>query len=263
MGIIILILVLILLLNPKVLPGLGSWLGGRSRKPYRQARWVWSSLSGTEDEAIRAEFEYGRECARAFAGQFSGSASPGDQELAAGIGARLASAVKDPRRRFRFNVAVSPVANAFALPGGFVFITDSLLELCGRNRDETAFFLGHEIGHVLRGHAKDHLMANTFLNAVSSRLPAAGRMLREVIGKGYARTLEFEADEEAVRLAAAAGFDPRASLSALKRLEQAAPGPSGLAEYLSSHPSMKERIGRISLSLRAFEAGLEGSKTQS
>ena len=248
-ALLILIIVLILLFNPNLLAGLGSWLGGHSRKPYRQAKWMWSSLAGTEDESVRAERDYGAECSRAFSKQFLGSVSRTDQEFAATIGARLADAVKDPRREFHITVVAAPFANAFALPGGFVFITRPLLDLCDHDRNEIAFFLGHEIAHILRGHAKDHLTANTFLNAVMSRLPVAGQMLREVVSKGYSRTLELDADREAVRLAAAAGFDAGASIRALKRLAQVSPDTSGLMEYLSSHPPISERIRELGVNL--------------
>jgi beta-barrel assembly-enhancing protease len=242
--------VLILLFNPKLLPGIGGWLGGQSRKPYRQAKWVWSSFTGSEDEQIKAEREFGQECAHAFAKQFSGSPSRADQELAATIGLKLADAVRDSRREFRFTVVESKLANAFALPGGFIFITGSLLDLCKHNHDEIAFFLGHEISHVLRGHARDHMTANVLLTAVMSRLPAAGQMLRHVIGKGYSQTLELEADQEGMRLASAAGYDARASIHALAQLSQVSPDAGGLAEYLSSHPQISERIRELEKRLK-------------
>ena len=244
-GLLILILVLYLLFNPKVLPGLGTRLGNQSRKPARQARWMWASFAGTEDESIRAEQEYGQECARVFSAQFRGKVSQTDRDLVANIGARLAEAVKDPRRKFEFAVADSNLANAFALPGGYVFITKSLLDLCERNQNEIAFFLSHEIGHVLRGHAKDRMTADTLLNAVGARLPAAGQMLRHLLSKGYSRMQEAEADQEAFRLAARAGFDAHASVKALERLGQVAPSSSGLMEYLSSHPPISERIEEL------------------
>jgi beta-barrel assembly-enhancing protease len=244
-GFLILILVLFLLFNPKSLPGLGSWLGGQSRKPVRQAKWMWSLFAGTEDEQIRAERDFGEECAREFSKQFPDSPSRAAQKVVEDIGGRLMDAVKDPRRKFRFTVIESALANAFALPGGFVFITGALLELCRNDRDEIAFFLGHEMAHILKGHAKDHMTANTMLNAVMARLPAAGQMLRQVISKGYSRTLELEADLDGARLAAAAGFDARASRNALKHLEQVSPDISGLSEYLSSHPPITERIREL------------------
>jgi predicted Zn-dependent protease len=245
MPILVFILILILFFNPKILPRLGHALGSHSRKPFRQAKWMWSDLTGTEDESIRAERDYGRECARAFARQFSGRASRPNQELVAAVGAELAAAVKDPRREFRFTAAPAAVCNAFALPGGFVFITESLLDLCEHDRGEIAFFLGHEIGHILRGHARDQLTASAFLNVVMARLPSAGPMLRQVLGKGYSRTMELEADREAARLAAAAGFDAGASIRALARLTRISPDASGLAEYFSSHPPFAERIREL------------------
>jgi predicted Zn-dependent protease len=206
-------------------------------------------MAGTEDEAIRAEHEYGAECARAFAAQFRGKVLPGDQELVNKIGAMLADSVKDPRRKFHIEVVGTSVANAYALPGGFIFITGALLDLCERDRNEIAFFLGHEIGHVIRGHARDQMTASTFLNAVMSKLPAAGQLLRTVVSKGYSQMQELEADQEAVRISSAAGFNTRSSITALQRLTMIAPDPSGLAEYLSSHPPVSERVRALEKSL--------------
>jgi predicted Zn-dependent protease len=249
-ALIIVIVLLFLFFNPKLLPGIGTWLGGKSRKPVRQAQWMWSSFAGTEEEAIRAEWEFGRECSQAFAAQFPGKVSQTDQELVENAGAELVRAIKNSHRQFNFKVVPATPANAFALPGGFIFITVSLLDLCRRDRDEIAFFLGHEIGHVVQGHARDRMTADTFLNAVMSRLPAAGRMLREVVSKGYSQEQELEADREAVRFASAAGFDARASVSALKRLAQFDPSPAGFAGYLSSHPPASERVRELEKRLK-------------
>ncbi len=231
------------------MPNLGHWLGWQSRKPFRQAKWMWSWFAGTEDESLRAEREYGRECAREFAKQFSGSASPASQELVNRVGLKLSAAVRDPHREFSFTVVPSTISNAFALPGGFVFVTEPLLNLCEHDRNEIAFFLGHEIGHILLSHAKDQLTASTLLNAIGSRLSGAGQMLRQIISKGYSRALELEADREAVRLAAAAGFDSCASVRALRRLAQVSPTNAGLAEYFSSHPQLSERIRELEQNL--------------
>jgi beta-barrel assembly-enhancing protease len=246
---IILIVLLYFILNPKSLPGLGTWLGGQSRKPVRQAKWMWQSFTGTEEDVIKAEREYGRECADAFLTQFPGKAPQEDRMLVENIGAKLADAAKDPLRKFNFTVIASAQANAFALPGGFLFITDSLLDVCERDRHAIAFFLGHEIGHVVRGHARDRMTAEVLLNAISSRLPKGGPMLRQMAAKGYSRMQELEADQEAVRIAATAGFDRIAAVSALKHLATVAPDPKGLAEYFSSHPPFAERIRELEKAL--------------
>jgi predicted Zn-dependent protease len=142
--------------------------------------------------------------------------------------------------------------NAFALPGGFVFVTEPLLDMCGADRDEIAFFLGHEIGHILRGHAKDQLTAGTFLCAVCARLPGAGPMLRQMLNKGYSRELELEADREGLRLARAAGFDPSGATRALGRLAQVSAHRPEVMEYFSSHPLVSERVAEIE---RCMQAG--------
>ena len=242
MPVLIFILILFLLFGSSHLGGVGTQLGKQARKPYRQAKWMFALLSGTEEESLRAEEEFGRECAREFSKQFSGIASVPDRDLVSAIGARLAKAVKDPRRNFQFSAIVSPTANAFALPGGFVFITTRLLDLAGRNPDEIAFFLGHEIAHVVCGHAKDQMSAGVILNAIATRLAGAGGLLSQVLAKGYSRSMELEADKEGVRLADAAGFSSKSSLQALRRLADIAPDVSGLAEYFSSHPTVQDRI---------------------
>ena len=241
----LLIVGLLLFFGANLLPRLGVWLGGRSRKPFRQAKWMWSWLAGTEAEAIQAEFDYGRECAREFAAQFSGKSPREKQEVVAAVGSRLADAVKDPRREFRFSLVRASVSNAYALPGGFVFITEPLFDLCAEDRDELAFLLGHEMGHVLRGHAKSQLTASTFLHAVTAQLSGAGLMLRQLLNKGYSRELELEADREGARLAAAAGFDPRAAARALQRLARVTGDNAGLMEYFSSHPPIAERVQKL------------------
>ncbi len=239
---ILVIVGLLLFFGARLLSSLGASLGVRSRKPFRQAKWIWSWFAGSEDESIQAEREYGRECAREFAAQFPGRPSRDNQALVDAVGSRLTAIVNDPRREFRFSVAASDTTNAFALPGGFVFITEPLLGMCGHDEAEIAFFLGHEMAHVLRGHTRDMLTANTLLKAVSARLPGSGTLLRQVIAKGYSRDLELEADREGARLMVVAGFDPGAAVRGLRHLEKASMDNMGIMEFFASHPPIAERV---------------------
>lgn len=86
------------------------------------------------------------------------------------------------------------------------------------------------------------MTVGTILNAIATRFAGAGGLLRQVLVKGYSRSMELEADKEGVRLADAAGYDSKSSILALRRLADVSPDISGLAEYFSSHPALKDRI---------------------
>ena len=238
----LLALVILLLWRGRGLPSLGRRLGERARKPFRQAGWICGSLAGSKADALRAEEQFGSECAREFSAQFPGEVAPDRQDWVAATGSRLADALADERRRFTFRAVAAPAANAFALPGGFVFVTGALLDLYAGCPDELAFVLGHEMGHVVKSHARDRLMAELVFDLLGRRAPGAGRVVRDLLGKGYAREQELEADRAAVRLLSTAGFDAGGALRALQRLEQLGPDRAGLAEYFSTHPSLAERV---------------------
>ncbi len=238
----LLALIIALLWRGRGLPALGRRLGERARKPFRQTRWLLGSVAGDEAEALSAEVAFGRECARELTARFPGPVAPDDQRRLSEIGARLAAARGDPPRPFDFRVVPSSDPNAFALPGGFVFVTDGLLRLNADDRDASAFVVAHEMGHVLLSHARDRFMADLVFDVVGRRVPAAGRVVREMLGKGYSRDQELDADREAVRLLQAAGFHPDGAVRALERLARHAPDQAGLAEYFSTHPPLHERI---------------------
>jgi len=237
-----LVLLIALLWRGRGLPALGRRLGQRARKPFRQARWLWGSLAGDEAEALSTEEAFGRECARELAASFPGRAAPDDQTRVADIGARLAAEQGHRSRSFELRAVAAPVPNAFALPGGFVFVTDALVRLCADDRDALAFVVAHEMGHVRLSHARDRLMADLVFDVVGRRVPAAGQVVREMLGKGYSRQQELEADREAVRLMVAGGFHPDGAVRALERLAQQDPGDAGPGEYFSTHPRIEERI---------------------
>ena len=248
-------LLIALLWRGRNLPALGRRLGEQARRPFRKARWIWGSMAGDQAEELRSEEAFGRERARELEAQFPGGVAPDDERRVAEIGARLGAALGEGPRSFAFRAVAAAVPNAFALPGGFVFITDALLRLCAEDRDACAFVVAHEMGHVLHRHARDRLMADVFFDVVGRRLPAAGRVVREMLGKGYSREQELEADGEAVRLMRAADFDPEGGVRALERLARLAPEQADLAEYFSTHPRLDERIRVLRETVRAGGKG--------
>ena len=157
-------------------------------------------------------------------------------------------------RTFHFDAFHCGEPNAFALPGGFIFISRPILDLCGWNDDEIAFILGHEMGHVLSGHAIDRIMTSSTMAAVSRAAPVQGPLgawLRNVgiryLETAYSRDNETDADQLGVRLAAAAGYDPQGAIRLLSRLAQLhqSPDPLALGEYFSTHPTAEIRIQAI------------------
>ena len=218
---------------------------------FRKARWMWESMTGSEAAAIRAEYGVGRSMAAAIHEQGRCNQDAGVHEFLDGIGQTLAQSVRNELHRFEVKAVAENHPTAFALPGGFIFVAPSLVELCGEDRDELAFVIAHEMAHVIRRHAITRLLSQKALSAASLASPGAralGPWIRKVglqwLERAYSRQQEFEADELGVLLMRAAGFDPAAATRALQRfasLDQ----PSdhfGLGPYLSTHPAIDDRI---------------------
>jgi len=239
----------------RVMSGLFYNLGrrmGRAAVPaIRKGRWIWDGLTGNEEDALRAETSLGA----ALATEVRASTDPGlrvDTALVQDIGQRLAKEVSDRRRRWRVEVIVAEDANAMALPGGFLFMSHALLDLCERRREELAFVLGHEMAHVLLGHAWDRMINQSALRAASVVVARAGPLgpwLRQnglqLLQSAHARDCEFEADREGRRLAGRAGYDPAGGVRLFGRLERFGGDPAGLGQYFASHPPAAERIAKL------------------
>jgi predicted Zn-dependent protease len=242
--ILIIVALFVLLFGGRHLPTLGKTAGQRARRPFWQFRWMWTTLTGDEADIVRAEREYGRECARAMRAECPPPQHRESTELLESIGARLAAAAPS-NYKFSFSAIGGRVENAFALPGGFIFVTESLIRLCGGDRDEIAFILGHEMAHVIHGDSRDRLMADALLGPVAARLPKGGRLLQEALSSGYSREQELAADRKGVELARGAGFDPSAAIVALRRLAKIS-GESGVLDsYFATHPPVEARIAAL------------------
>jgi Zn-dependent protease with chaperone function len=229
-------------------------LGRKAGAGLRKARWVWASSTGSEAEALEAEYQAGLDMARAWdrSAVFDDDAS--SRELLSGITSRLTARLTNQARRWRVVAMHSEDPGAFALPGGFLYVTRPLLELCRRDPDEVACVVGHEMGHVVRGHAMERVTNQLVLSAGirAARIPP-GLLSQWVLSAGasllrsaYSQDQELDADEFGARLAHAAGYDPRGAIRALERL-QALEVDEGvpLAEYFASHPPLALRIDRL------------------
>ena len=182
------------------------------------------------------------------------------------VGQRVAAVSGQPGARWTFTVLDSPTINAFAIPGGYVYVTRGLVALAG-DEAQLAGVLGHEVGHVVAGHsalrrertttASLGLLAGMIGLAVAGVDPqAAGAILDigQAAAGGYlaahSRSEELEADDLGVRYLARAGYDPYAQAEFLDRLTAWSALQARIAggsydanrvDFFSSHPATAER----------------------
>jgi len=231
---------------------LGRQLGRAAVPVIRKTKWIYDGLAGDEEQALRAEKSMGS----ALAAEFRTVAQPVNDSavtaLVDDLCRRLGACVRDKRRTFHCEVVHGDSPNAVALPGGFVFLSYSLVNLCERHPNELAFVIGHEMAHVIRRHAWDRMVNQAILRAasvVTARAGVLGGWLRkggfELLQNAHARNCEFEADELGFRLANAARFPPDGAVALLRRIERLGSDPGVLGQYFASHPPASERITRL------------------
>lgn len=229
-------------------------LGRKVGPKVRKAQWMWASFAGTEAEAIRLEHGVGVDLAEEAARQLALDPDPRTRCALGEVGRRLAACVANKQRSFHFDAFAAGEPNAFALPGGFIFVSRSILDLCRWDQSEMAFILGHEMAHVIRGHAIERIVTNTAVAAASRAAPVRGALggwLKTVgiqyLQTAYSRDHELEADRLGVRLLMAGGFDPEGAVRLLARLAnlKRSAEPASLGEYFSTHPTSEVRIQSI------------------
>ncbi|HHB52497.1 MAG TPA: M48 family peptidase, partial [Saprospiraceae bacterium] len=148
--------------------------------------------------------------------------------------------------------------NAFALPGGQVFITYALFSKL-QNEDQLAGVLGHEIGHVIGRHSAERMakqdLTQGLLNGVSvgfdpSTAQGAASIAR-MINMKYGRGDELESDELGVRFMIDAGYNPEEMIGVMQILKKSA-GPNRVPERMSTHPDPENRIQKIKTAIRKY-----------
>lgn len=241
--------------------GLFYSLGKKVGPKVRKVKWFWQSIAGSEADAIKIEYQVGRDLANEVRCQLDLDKEPKAEKILKEAGARLTACVANRSRKFSFEIIKGEEPNAFALPGGFIFVTNSLMELCQYNQDEVAFILAHEMGHVMRGHAMNRIISNSAIAAASRAAPVRGAIsgwVRKVgvqfLESAYSQDMESDADKLGVRLVGAAGYDPQACVRLLSRLSELGKpaGQFDLGGYFSSHPPFNVRIRNINSLLQKW-----------
>ena len=172
------------------------------------------------------------------------------------VGRWVAAQTERPDLPWRFGVLEAPQLNAFAVPGGTIFVTRGLVQRM-KSEAELAGVLAHEIAHVLRKHhlkaiqknAQAALAGEALNTALKDRAGAAREKLisfgTEMYGRGLDKSDELEADRLGVVIAARAGYDAYGLPSVIQTLQAMNPEDSGLALMFKTHPAPAERLDAL------------------
>jgi beta-barrel assembly-enhancing protease len=210
------------------------------------------------------EIRMGLAARQEMAAQFGGvDPSPEAQALVKKIGEELLQALDESlepggrsnpyREAFTFTLLDdTKTVNAFALPGGQIFITRALLTAL-KTEGQLAGVLAHEIGHVIERHSNQQMAKQQFFQGLAAAGGIAGgdaqsarmsQAVAQMAAMKYGRDDELQSDQWGVRLTAMAGYDPRAMIGVMEILEKAS-GGSGQPEFMSTHPSPANREQHI------------------
>ena len=185
------------------------------------------------------------------------------QRYVSGVGLRLARASERPNLPWHFAVVDEPAVNAFALPGGYIYITRGILAFL-HNEEQLAGVLGHEIGHVTARHSAQQYTKATSagigLTLLGIFVPEA-RPLQGVAETAlgvlflkHGRDDELQADRLGAQYTAKTGWDPRGvagMLRTLQRLDVASGSSEGVPNWLSTHPDPGDRVEQVTQYIQA------------
>jgi predicted Zn-dependent protease len=215
-----------------------------------------TGMMTTADE-VKIGREQNEKLLEAFGGAYD---DPALAAYVSTIGNKLAAKAERSDITYTFTVLNSPIVNALALPGGYIYVTRGLLALVG-NEAELAGVVGHEIGHVTARHHAQRQSSQTVAGVASLGVSILGAIAGLPLGHGtqmlagaflasYTRDQEYEADLLGIRYLNAAGYDPKAMASFLAKLngwtvlEQTIMGADSTdrLDYLATHPNTEDRV---------------------
>lgn len=207
-------------------------------------------VSLTVDQEITLGLQSAPEMIQEFGGEYR------DQKLRAyvdRVGEKLVEQTEAGRSPYKFDfhlLADEKTVNAFALPGGQIFITYALLKRL-KNEDQLAGVLGHEIGHVINRHSAEHIakqeLTQGLINATDIATGDAGmisRFVGSMINMKYGREDELESDEYGVKYMFESGYRPETMIDVMRILQDAS-GGGKQPEFMSTHPSPENRIQKL------------------
>lgn len=192
------------------------------------------------------------------------------------VGNAVAGNSKRSTIPYQFAVLESPVQNAFAVPGGVIFVSKALVSILD-DEAELAAVLAHEVGHVAAKHALKSTQRAQLISGVGTITAASvggdkGKKLASTIGdmqavlfdKGLDKEMEYEADLAAMESTYRTGYDPSAMIRVLEKLQKLeASSKDKKGSWFSTHPPLSERIARLQAQLKKYPDYAEQAKVPS
>ncbi len=223
-------------------------IGERLRRAAQSAAAVGRTLLPISTEK---EIEIGRGIAATVAGRYPVSGDTALTRYVNLVGLAVASEYPRDDVAYRFAVLETTDINAFAAPGGYIFITRGALNLM-ENEAVLAGVLGHEVAHVNRRHVIESIRKSDTMRAVRDQVNVSGAVLDQVVGAGanvlftgLSRGDELEADSLGMEYAASVGYDFSGLPAFVMRLgSHAGEGPA--AELFATHPRPSDRLAQLS-----------------
>lgn len=221
---------------------------------------------GIHQNDIEAEVQFGRDLAARILANHPLVEDPATQRYVNLVGSSVAMSAGRPELQFYFGVVDSDEANAFAVPGGYIFITSAALNRLN-NEAELAGVLGHEIGHIIAKHMVNELRIRgndgSAMAGLSSIIGGTTASFREAFDqaldkaadilfhRGYKMVDELEADQIGITLSAFSGYDPSGLKNFILRVKQFETPSS---DHSGDHPAHKVRTDAIDEALKANSA---------
>ncbi|MDM1548410.1 M48 family metalloprotease [Empedobacter falsenii] len=216
-------------------------------------------ISLTKDDEIAMGINSAPQMAQEFGGL---SRNAQYQELVKRVGAKVVNNSDAHKTNYPFQfyvLADNRTVNAFALPGGPIFITEALLTRL-QNEDQLAGVLGHEVGHVIARHSAEQMSKQELSQGIAGAAGVAAgdtnsayyaQVVANMVNMKYGRDDELESDDLGVRFMIQAGYNPEALIGVMDILEEAS-GGSQVPEFQSTHPSPSNRREKIKAAIEKY-----------
>jgi len=248
-----------------VVIGLISVVTYMSRRTTNPLTGKTQHISLSQEQEIAIGLQAAPDMAAQFGGLLQDKAA---QDLVDTVGTQLVAVLPEEAidYPYEFHVLADPeTVNAFALPGGQVFITAALLGKL-ETTGQLAAVLGHEIGHVVGRHSAERIAKGELTQGLVGAATVAGSdsqmgaqsaqavaaMVGNMINLKYGRGDELESDRLGVRFMSLAGYDPNSMKRVMEILRDASSGASRQPEFSSSHPDPGNRISEIDAAIKAL-----------